>query len=139
MVWGSFEISREDSGRKGFIMAIATIESNHISYIEFRLSNKPEYLFKIDRDDFNKHIRGTSHWYVHREKRAKVDRPYIRRTDNSNNGKNYHLHREILGLGDYHIDCVVDHINRDTRDNRKKNLMVVTHRKNIANCDAREK
>ncbi|MHA1558840.1 MAG: hypothetical protein ACTSXG_03445 [Alphaproteobacteria bacterium] len=89
--------------------------------VVFNLPNKKEYECRMDLDQFNRLIRYTTCWYIHDGSRGK----YIR--------KNYwpeqkqgHLHREVLELGKFDIDCRVIHLNRKTLDNRKQNLKEVT-------------
>lgn len=48
----------------------------------------------------------------------------------------YYLHRFIMNCNDVKFD--VDHINRDTLDNRKQNLRICTHQQNSCNLTKRE-
>lgn len=50
-------------------------------------------------------------------------------------GRKIAVHRFLMGLGDvkYSIDQVVDHINGDSLDNRKKNLRICTQHQNAQN------
>lgn len=50
-------------------------------------------------------------------------------------GRNIRFHRELLGVFDPTVD--VDHINRDTLDNRKINLRICSHQQNCFNSKAK--
>lgn len=54
------------------------------------------------------------------------------------NFENTHLamHRYLMNINDPNYD--VDHINHDTRDNRKNNLRIVTHQQNLFNMKLRK-
>lgn len=105
-------------------------------YWEFRLSNKPEYLFQCDYEDIFHFDKMT--FYVHVAKSKRKPLVYMRTP--SNKGKlSCHFHRHIMGVGDYNINEVVDHIDRNTFNCRKYNLRVVTSQENIRNCDKKNK
>lgn len=48
-------------------------------------------------------------------------------------GKKIYLHRYIMGIHQTKDGLVVDHINRDKRDNRRENLRICTHAENLRN------
>jgi hypothetical protein len=49
-------------------------------------------------------------------------------------GKKIYLHRYIMDVhNEQGTGLVIDHINRDIRDNRKENLRIVTHAQNLRN------
>lgn len=76
-------------------------------------------------------------WYYYTQPKKK--RGYVRRSTLVNEGRPRRvvwLHKEILKpLEGYYID----HINRDTLDNRRNNLRHVTSKESAANRDARIK
>lgn len=78
---------------------------------------------KIDKDD--KHIADRWNWSIN-------DKGYAYRGKSKGDGKakNISLHREILGAKESET---VDHINGDRRDNRKKNLRLVSMDQNAIN------
>ena len=47
--------------------------------------------------------------------------------------KKIYLHRFIMDIHTDTSGLVIDHINRDKRDNRKQNLRIVTHAENLRN------
>lgn len=55
-----------------------------------------------------------------------------------NKTKRIYMHRFVMGLGDYDKIIVVDHINHDKSDNRKKNLRICTQSENSKNVKARK-
>jgi len=102
--------------------------------VSFKLENKPEFVCLIDVVDFRRLVAGTKCWYIH-TKKANYAEPYIRRTLWPC-GTNSHLHREILGAGDFcPKSSHVDHINRNSLDNRRINLREVSARINANNSD----
>ena len=100
----------------------------HNTYYEFRLSNKPQFLFLCDLEDLERLETGS--WYVHVGSKDKT--PYIRRQEYPS-GKQFHFHREVMSAGDFDIKHVVDHRDRNTLDCRKSNLRVVTQAINAQN------
>jgi len=88
--------------------------------IWFTLSNKPQYECVIDAEDYYKHVHGTTSWYIHKSKQTPGATPYIRRALGD---RHAHLHREVLGLGKWSNDSVVDHDNCIGYDCRKSNLV----------------
>lgn len=80
---------------------------------------------KVDLDDFDK---------VNKYSWRAIKKPtyYASRSWNENGKvKSIKMHREILGITDSKI--MVDHINHDTLDNRKKNLRLCTNSQNQGN------
>jgi hypothetical protein len=75
---------------------------------------------------YNKYV-----WYVSSLGGAE----YIIRKDKSNNNKTILFHRELLSCPE---DKEIDHINRNTLDNRKSNLRCVTHSQNLMNTGMRK-
>ena len=86
-------------------------------FIEFKISNSPE-IFIIDIDSFDRIIDYT--WYPKRSEWGTYCNGYV-------NKKVIVLHRFLLDaqLGQY-----VDHINKNTLDNRIENLRFVTNQEN---------
>lgn len=81
------------------------------------LDEEDYHRFKIDR------------WYT----QINANSCYAYRTEKAN-GKKFELglHRAVLGLG-YEDGVIVDHINRNTLDNRKCNLRITDKRGNSIN------
>jgi len=100
----------------------------HNDHYEFRLSNKPQFLFLCDLEDLERLETGS--WYVHVGTKDK--NPYIRRTIYPS-GKQFHFHREVMTAGDFDTKHVVDHKDRNTLDCRKSNLRIVTQGVNAQN------
>ena len=84
-----------------------------------------EIQFKIDTEDYDK-IKDYK-WCVAYMKNNKF---YVKTNGKRPNRNHIHLHRIIT---DAKNGFVVDHINGDTLDNRKKNLRVCLHHENMAN------
>ena len=92
--------------------------------------NSPKYGIKtvlIDLDDVNKVKKFK--WFIRPENKIK-NRFYIETFIYNKNKKMLKLHRYITNCPD---DLVVDHINRNTLDNRKCNLRICTHLENMQN------
>lgn len=107
-------------------------EDNLGKFYSFSLSNKPEFVFYCDIESLE--ILKDKSFYVHISKK-KNPKIYIR---SNKNGKQLHFHREILGLGPFSPDCLADHIDRNTFNNRKYNLRKTDYygnRINTADCD----
>lgn len=83
-----------------------------------------DYQVLIDDSDFPKVKR--FHWGMYKQD----DRVIIRCT--TKNPEYKFLHRLLMGVTDPKL--VVDHINGDTLDNRRKNLRVCTSAQNVRNC-----
>lgn len=105
-------------------------------YVKFRLLNKPEFICKMDCDDFYNIVHGTNYWYIHSTSKPNCKRYYIRRNDGK--GGHIHLHRVVSGAPAYDPKtCVVDHLNNDSLDNRKINLSITTQQNNARNPNNR--
>ncbi len=111
-------------------MAEVIFHRKYENHYEFRLSNKPEYLFLCDLEDFKYLFDGS--WYVHVAKKCKYKTPYIRKSLWPSN-RQIHFHRFVMSAGDYEKNNIVDHISRDTTDNRKSNLRFVTSSISVLN------
>jgi hypothetical protein len=93
---------------------------------EIRLSNSDKVAL-VDDEDFD---RVCEHkWYIHKDSRT--DYFQVKRTTG-----NVRLHRFILGLGK--TVKVVDHIDRNTLNNQRSNLRLVTQRENVLNSNRRK-
>jgi len=98
--------------------------------IYFTLSNKSDLVCKINTDDFEKFLKGSLRWYIHK---SKTHNSYYIRRNNYPKHNHVHLHREILGLGDHHGESVVDHKDRNGLNNIKNNLKHTNHIGNMQN------
>lgn len=87
------------------------------------ISENGEFLF--DKEDYQKILDIDRYWSINNLKyvlcRIK--------------GREYQLHRYIMGLGFYDVekDIIVDHIDGNTLDNRKSNLRIIHRRHNPKN------
>lgn len=83
-------------------------------------------VFLFDKDDYEKVLAINRYWSINNigYVLCKIQ------------GKEYQLHRYLMGLGFYnpHDDIIVDHINGDTLDNRKTNLRIIHRKHNAKNC-----
>lgn len=119
----------------------------HEDHIEFSLTNgrspeKNELRILIDNVDFDDLVRGTTGWYIHIGRKGNA---YVRYSNNRTK-RNSHLHREIWINSGQEIPeftgafdgLVLDHVNRNSLDNRRENIRAITARDNIRNSDLME-
>lgn len=103
------------------------------SYSEISVSGLSGIL--VDNDDISKLSK--YRWYLDRTK-AKKDSLYYFRTNYEYIGnkkyKAISLHRFIMNQFTYDGNHVIDHINQNSKDNRKENLRYVTAQVNMNNC-----
>lgn len=96
------------------------------------LKNNKNLEVLVDDEDYEKLSKYT--WFVVMKKSG----PYIKRSEyyQPYNGKNFqvYLHRQIMNAPK---DKVVDHINRNTLDNRKENLRLCSTAENVSNAKKR--
>jgi hypothetical protein len=118
-------------------MAHPEIKIQSTCFVWFTLSNKPEYECVMDRKEYYDLVHGTTYWYIHESKSTNAITPYIRRTVWPSM-KNVHLHRVIIDAGDYTLEKIVDHKNRNSLDNRKSNLRIVTQAENVIGAAKKE-
>lgn len=119
-------------------MAKPEIINQSECFVWFTLANKPEYTCVMDKEDYFKFVHNSTHWCIHvSSRKTRKNHAYIRATVWPSN-KNVHLHRFIMRVGDYHKDSVIDHINRNTLDNRKSNLREVDIKTNVKNSEYRK-
>jgi hypothetical protein len=86
----------------------------------------------VDDEDYE-HLNQWKWWtqHVKSPKLRKQDLYYACRTDK--HGKNISMHRQIMGLP----ELQVDHINRNSLDNRRSNLRLATRQENLQNRSLR--
>lgn len=85
------------------------------------------YTVMVDDEDY--HFLEERNWHVHKT-------GYVISTCRaSGKRRSIRLHREIMKASE---GLDVDHINRNPLDNRKENLRVVPHKKNIENANKRK-
>ncbi len=83
----------------------------------------------VDREDWIKHELWRWNWCLLPANYANR-RPYNGRVDGKHKYGMLYMHRLIAGAPD---DCVIDHENHDTLDNRGKNLRPATQSQNMQN------
>ena len=88
------------------------------------------YFTKVDDGDFEKLIKYK--WHVSPGGRLKK---YPRAVRGNHSGNYFHMSRQIMNCPK---SMVVDHINRDTLDNRKCNLRIVNRSQNLINSGYRK-
>lgn len=102
--------------------------------VYFSLSNQPQFTICVDRDFFKEKVFGLNCWYV---KIKRNNKPYVAkgiRVDNKT--QTYFLHWEVFGgKCSQKSGFILDHENRRTLDNRKRNLRKITQDQNIMNSD----
>jgi hypothetical protein len=81
------------------------------------------HIVLIDNEDYEKLKRYK--YYLHKK-------GYVYRFDYENKRKVIYLHREIMGFPE---GKVIDHINRNKLDNRKRNLRIATNKQNLHNSE----
>lgn len=98
------------------------------NYAEMIIESKVHGVIKvmIDKDDLEKCSQLT--WHYAKNKDSKYIQTRIK-------GKMIKLHRFLMGINDSNL--LVDHVNRDTLDNRKVNLRVCNYRENSFNKSVR--
>lgn len=97
-----------------------------------QLSLNAECTVLIDDEDYEK-VKDY-HWYYHKRWGRKHGMGYVQRVKKLSNGKRVTimLHNQIMGV-EPGGNLFVDHISRDTLDNRRCNLRLATAAQNAAN------
>ena len=98
------------------------------NYVEMIIESKVygTIIVKIDNDDLEKCSKLT--WHYAKNKDSKYIQTRV-------NGKMIKLHRYIMNIDNSNL--LVDHISRDTLDNRKSNLRICTYQQNSFNKSIR--
>jgi len=113
-------------------MAIPIIIKEKDGTIYFSLSNRPEFVCKILKKDYDNFIVGTRCWYIHDASNAST--LYIRKNNYSGEGRTHiHLHRMIMEVGSFSHENVIDHVNKYGLDNTRGNLRKTDHVGNMQN------
>lgn len=111
-------------------MAHPTIVNQESGSTWFTLSNNPQLMCVMDTVDYVRLVKNTKRWYIHTSKKSNIKQfSYIRCT--LIDGSHEHLHREVMRVGDYSLQSVVDHKNDNGLDCRRENLREVDHFQNI--------
>ena len=98
------------------------------NYVEMIIESKVygTIIVKIDNDDLEKCSKLT--WHYAKNKDSKYIQTWVK-------GKMIKLHRYIMNIDNSNL--LVDHISRDTLDNRKSNLRICTYQQNSFNKSIR--
>lgn len=114
-----------DCYQKGRLTKNIIIEENDYAEIIIEKDNT-NLKIKIDKEDIDKVKQ--YRWCARYDKT--INGYYVEAWERGENRKRLKLHRYITNCPK---DMVVDHINRDTLDNRKQNLKVCTQQENAKN------
>lgn len=106
------------------------IKKNYIEIIAYK--NNEKFIIKIDKEDFNK-VKNYK-WCIFQKIRKLKKSGEIKY---SNYAFNRHFFMHNLIMNKSKNNFVIDHINRDSLDNRKKNLRICTQLINARNSSIR--
>lgn len=89
------------------------------------------YKFIFDKEDYN--LIKDYCWHRHNDGYLRTCYDYYYDDNNKRHNKYIMIHQLIQRAYGYDLDKYFDHINGDPTDNRKENLRLVTHQKNMLN------
>lgn len=118
------------TAQKGRAQASRIYQRDGIAVLEIVQRNGERHEFVFDADDIEKVARVRSAWCILRSAKIPYAATMMKSAEHPQTRRCLLLHRLLM---DDPIGMCVDHLNRNTYDNRKQNLRIVTKAENTQN------